>query len=934
LNKRRAVTKIFFCSIFLLFLFQTSLSYGQFKKDPSTISRNSQEIRDLIGINSEYGNIPLHFIPNKGQVSPEALFYAKTPGYTLWITEEGFVFDQIGINNKHDVSRFHFLGASKNCEVIPINYSDYKVNYIQGRNPSQWLSNIVTSTAVLYKKIYNNIDLKVYGKEKQVEYDFIVKPEGEVGDIRFTFPDAPRTRIDRRGNLLIRTRLGKIKHFRPVGYQIIEGQHIKVDTEFKRIKKNTYGFNTGKFNPNYNVIIDPMTLVYSTYLGGSSTEEGYGIALDSSGNAYVTGYTKSTDFPTTLNPVDTADSEEDVFVTKFNASGNALVYSTYISGSKQDWGKGIAVDTSGNAYVTGFTKSTNFPTTPNPIDGDLGYTSAYDADAFVLKLNSTGSTLLYSTYLGGSKYDQGDAIALGSDNSVYITGYTNSTNFPPVNAYDSVYGGDWYDAFVTKINAAGDAIVYSTYLGGGKLDMGHGIAVNSSGNAYIVGRTESTNFPPKNAYQSTHQGYTPDDGDDAFVTKLSSSGSTLEYSTYLGGSNDDYGYSIDVDSSGNAYVTGRTSSTNFPTSNHYQGNKSGPDAFVTKFTSSGALSYSTYLGGGSSDSGRSIQVDSTGQAFVTGYTMSTDFPVLNAVQNNSAGGVYDTFVTKFSSAGNALVYSTYLGGSGEDEGHGIAVDSDGKTFVIGLTSSSNFPTQNYYQNTRSGSKDAFISKINYEPPKTITVTSPNGGEAWKKGAANNISWTYSGFTGDVTIDLHKGGVFPSNITTVSVDPSLYSWNIPSDQTLGSDYKVRIYQNSTEDYSNGDFSIIYNADALTSVTIEVIDSLLSPNPENIESSATTYRYYLIKDQGGAAIEQASAELILDEVYHSYFPSNVYSCEILGNGLLKLGIDFSKNTAALGHGSNLNYHPLGSSRLLHQKLFSICQSKRWCGVRHRI
>jgi uncharacterized repeat protein (TIGR01451 family) len=299
---------------------------------------------------------------------------------------------------------------------------------------------------------------------------------------------------------------------------------------------------------------------------------GVGIAVDASGNAYITGYTFSTNFPT-ASPIYGSNSW-DAFVTKINAAGTSLVYSTYLGGSDYDFGFGIAVDTSGNAYITGYTYSTNFPTV-SPIYGS----NTGAPDAFVTKINAAGSSLAYSTYLGGYRDDYGYSIAVDTPGNAYITGYTCSTNFPTASP---IYGSNAgiCDAFVTKINASGNSLVYSTYLGGSDYDYGRSIAVDTSGNAYITGNAYSTNFPTASPIYGSNAGLS-----DAFVTKIYAGGSSLSYSTYIGGNDDDRGVGIAVDASGNAYITGWTYSTNFPTVSPIYGSNSGSnDVFVAKIS--------------------------------------------------------------------------------------------------------------------------------------------------------------------------------------------------------------------------------------------------------------------------------------------------------------------------------------------------------------
>ncbi len=399
------------------------------------------------------------------------------------------------------------------------------------------------------------------------------------------------------------------------------------------------------------------TLVYSTYLGGSGYyNQGNGIAVDSYGNAYVTGWTTSIDFPT-VSPIQAhygGGGAGTVFVTKINASGNALLYSTYLGGSGSEAGQAIAVDTFGNAYITGSTESTDFPTV-SPIQGSYGG----NGDAFIAKVNPSGNSLVYSTYLGGKGGDSAGGIAVDSDGNVYVVGGTNSSDFPLVTPIQGSYGRGEGDAFITKINAAGNGFVYSTYLGGSADDFGRGVAVDSIGNAYIVGSTSSINFPTVSPIQGSNAG-----GDeDVFVTKINSSGSALVYSTYLGGSGQEEGSAIAVDTLGNAYITG--------------------------------------------------------------YTRSSNFPVASPIQN-SLGGNYDGFVTKLNASGNNLIYSTYLGGNAWDIPIGIAVDPSGNAYVTGYTDSNNFPTSSPFQGHNAGYENAFIAKITEQLGSYTFATDPSG----------------------------------------------------------------------------------------------------------------------------------------------------------------------------------------------------------------
>ena len=507
-------------------------------------------------------------------------------------------------------------------------------------------------------------------------------------------------------------------HFRSklVDRQILDGRYVLT-------AENHVQFEFSNYDKSRPLVIDPV-LVYSTYLGGNGTDAGNGIAVGNNGEAYLTGRTTSTDFP--LDAVQpTYHGGTDAFVAKVNAEGSALVYSTYLGGSGDDEGQAAAVDSAGNAYVTGFTLSTDFPTA-----APLQRANGGSADIFVTKLNANGSALVYSTYLGGSGYDQGNGIAVDRSGNAYVTGLTDSTNLPTVKPYQATNrAGASGTAFVAKINAGGSALVYSTYLGGTTTDEAFGIAVDGAGDAYVTGSTASTNFPTVNPFQATNQANSLFSGTNAFVTKLNAMGSDLIYSTYLGGfagaNGSDAGAAIAVDGSGNAYITGAAASSNFPTvnalqpSNHCAGDPS-TNVFVSKFNVTGsALLYSTYLGGSGGafgcDFGKGISVDSSGNAYLTGMTRSSNFPTTaNAPQTTvtpGPQGVQTAFVTEFNAAGSALVYSTYLGGSGGDSGNAIAVDTSGNAYVTGGTGSTNFPTADPFQSTLQGASNAFVTKV-------------------------------------------------------------------------------------------------------------------------------------------------------------------------------------------------------------------------------
>ena len=427
----------------------------------------------------------------------------------------------------------------------------------------------------------------------------------------------------------------------------------------------------------------------------------------------MTGETSSTDFPT-MGPHQPANAGvTDAFVAKLNPAGSALVYSTYLGGTGVDVGQGIAVDAAGDAYVTGLTASTDFPTMAPLQPANAGGAD----DVFLAKFDPAGGGLIFSTYLGGNQSDEAQGIALDSTGA-YLTGVTNSPNFPLVHALQG-FGGGNQDAFVAKVNTTGSTLVYSTYLGGSDSDTGYGIAVDSGHSAYVTGQTDSTNFPTLNPFQPAIGGT-----HDAFVSKLNDAGSGLVYSTYLGGTGFERGHGIAVDSSHAAYAVGETDSSDFPTASPFQPAPGGavPDAYITKLAPAGNTPvYSSFLGGSGGDGAQAVAVDSAGKAFITGWTDAPDFPRVGAFQNTYGGGGLNAFVTNVNAAGSALVYSSYLGGSGTsgDQGLGIAVDSSGSAYLTGSTDSSNFPTVAPLQAANAGGGDAFVTKIGLRPTAVL-----------------------------------------------------------------------------------------------------------------------------------------------------------------------------------------------------------------------
>lgn len=667
--------------------------------------------------------MPLSFTENRGQWDPQALYKAEAGGAAFWFCKDEVVYQftrdtkELLENpamkgrefapdrrrpDKFNHPRYkkeslavhaRFIGANPDAEIHPKDRLGYDCNYFIGNIPAKWRSDVPNYAGLVYKNLYPGIDLRFYGDGAGMKYDFTVVSGSDISQIRIKYDGVEKLSIAANGELEASTLFGPVYENIPEIYQEINGNRENRGGRYILRGDGVYGFEVEDYDPNYPLVIDPL-LVYSTYLGGNYLDCGWGISVDSSGAAYITGETYSSDFPTE-NPYQIHQSGNDVFVTKLSPSGNRLVYSTYLGGSGPDAGMSIAVDNSGAAYVTGEAYSPNFPT-HNPFQTYQG-----GEDAFLTKLSPFGNALVYSTYLGGEDIDLGFDISVNGSGQAYVTGLTYSSDFPVQNPFQ-MYQGD-ADGFVTRFSASGNSLIYSTYLGGNDTDWGWGIAIDSRGAAFITGDTQSRDFPTRSPYQLYGE------NGDAFVTKLSASGNAPIYSTFLGGSSTEWGYDIAVDSSGAAYATGVTLSPDFPTQDPLQQYQGYEDIYVTKLSVSGnSLIYSTFLGGSGSDWGWGISVDKSGAAYVTGSTQSQDFPTQDPYQSYQGG--YDAFITKFSAFGNSLVYSTYLGGSSDEGGQCVWLDDFGAAYITGETYSSNFPIQNPFQTDRNN-EDAFVTKL-------------------------------------------------------------------------------------------------------------------------------------------------------------------------------------------------------------------------------
>ena len=756
-------------------------------KDQPTICNSQPEETTNANVLQSFSRLPLYFIENQGQINTQALYYTKKGNQSVYFTKERMVFvflrkqiledkNQYAIFRKHEgiskditvapekrekkgnllkgnanrslerlVFSLSFENSNKDLLVKGEVKQKGRVNYFTGNDKRKWRTNIPTYKGVVYQDIYKGIDLRVFGNGNALEYEFKINPGANPENILLSYEGINGLRTNEHGELIVETAFGELKESRPYLYQVINGEKVKVEGEFK-IKKGShqpfgqlssgnnqstvskgqqsYGFQIDLYNSDYPLIIDP-TLLYSTYLGSNDEDGSGGIVVDDIGNVYVTGGAGSDDFPTVNAIHDRHSGGFDVFITKLNPSGDTFLFSTFLGGNADDGGFGLALDDANNVYIIGDSESSDFPTVNAIQDRHRGGFR----DAIILKLNSSGDTLLFSTFLGGTEDDSGNAIAVDDINNVYVTGFSKSIDFPTINAIQDRHRGG-FDIFMTKLNSSGDTLLFSTFLGGTEDDFGIGIAVDDINNVYVAGASESSDFPTVNAIQDSYNGFK-----DAIVLKLNSSGDTLLFSTYLGGRRPDQASAIDVDDINNVYVTGFSDSFDFPTTeNAIQGSLDAkpdtipidPDAFITKLNPSGdTLLFSTYLGGSFWDVGNAIAVDDTKNVYITGISESFDFPTTaNATQVSINGPrkTLDAFITKLNSSGDTLLFSTFLGGTDNDGGWGITVDDMKNVYVIGDTRSNNFPILNPIDDTSNGFWDVFVAKISLDDITTPTPT--------------------------------------------------------------------------------------------------------------------------------------------------------------------------------------------------------------------
>jgi predicted outer membrane repeat protein len=715
-----------------------------------------------ISVDRDFGKMPLYFIENQGQLDTEVDFYVQGSDKTLYFTPQGVTFALAGKKEKAKseetqrwVVKLDFVGANPDVRPRGEDRQEAVISYFKGQG-EDWKAGLPTYGRIVYPELWDGIDLVYSGSVNKLKYEFVVKPGADTKQIRLAYRGAGNVTLKETGELMVETPMGRFADAAPYAYQEIDGQREAVSMAYTLKTKSSedsfeYVFDIGPYDTKRPLILDPVVLVYCGYIGGDDWDGGNGIAVDDANNAYVTGYTRSGEpnFPAVVGPDLGYNWGTDAFVAKVKADGTGLLYCGYIGGTNDEYGNGIVVDDANNAYVVGWTESTQangFPVTVGP---DLTHNGGtYFGDAFVAKVKADGTGLLYCGYIGGTNDEYGNGIAVDDANNAYVVGWTESTQangFPVVVGPDLTHNGG-RDVFVAKVKAvpteSANPLVYCGYIGGTGEDEGHGIAVDNANYAYVTGYAMSSqaSFPVVVGPDLTHNG-----GCDAFVAKVKANPNQgpgpaftpgLIYCGYIGGNVWDNGFGIAVDDANNAYVTGGTGSSEAtfpvvigPDLTYNDIVSSSTDAFVAKVKAdpnqgpgpafTPGLIYCGYIGGGSSDEGRGIALDDFGNAYVTGYTWSSEatFPEFIGPILTYSGGMCDAFVSQVNAAGTGLAYCGYIGGLYWDYGNGIAVDAYSNAYVAGQTynNQATFPVvvgPDLKFNGKDKS-DAFVAKISH-----------------------------------------------------------------------------------------------------------------------------------------------------------------------------------------------------------------------------
>jgi len=732
---------------------------------------------DNTAIPENFGKLPLYFIENQGQVHDDVAYYIKGADKTLYFTNQGVTFTLTGKGDgkeKRWSTKLDFVNANRKVKPIGAVRQDAVFSYFKGK-PEDWKVGLPTYTKLIYEDIWPGIDLVYSGTVNELKYEFVVNPGADPKQIQLAYRGVSDLSVAESGALQINTPISSFEDGTPYAYQVLDGEKIEVTMAYAPSQKNDedlwlYGFQVGTYDSNQPLILDPVVHVFCGYIGGGEREYGRDIVLDAQGDIYVTGctYSDGSTFPVTAGPDLTFNGYADAFVAKIDAAGTALIYCGYIGGANYDAGQSIAVDQHGYAYITGTTYSdeTSFPVVHGP---DKTYNGTTDPDAFVARINISGTGLPYCGYIGGTGNDYGNGIAVDSDKCAYITGTTGSsgTSFPVQVGPDFTFNGI-LDGFIAKVEVGGYGLEYCGYIGGNSSDGANDIAVDASGNAFIAGHSESdeTTFPVVVGPSLTYEGL-----GDAFVAQVNASGASLVYCGYIGGEAYDNAEDIALDSAGRAYIAGRTESeaNSFPVKvGPYLQYKGSGDAFVAKVKKSGAgLIYCGYLGGVFDDRAKGIAVDAQGSAYLTGSTSSPEitFPVMDG-PDLTFNGDRDAFIAKVNPQGSDYDFCGYIGGDGYDIGESLTVSTSGEIYVTGTTDSTQytFPiTQGPDITYNGGLSDAFVTMIH--ATQDLFVDDDNVSGPWTGSADHPFQQIQDGidaaFEGDAVLVLP--GTYVENI---------------------------------------------------------------------------------------------------------------------------------------------------------------------------
>jgi hypothetical protein len=771
-------------------------------------------------INEAFGKLPLYFVENRGQADDRVAYYIEGKDKSIWFTSEGLTYSiteraddksgereklqPVALNLSGEVTsrpekwsvKLDFIDANPKVRPVGREQTPTTFSYFKGQR-QDWKRGLKTYSSVVYENLWDGIDLIYSGTVNRMKYSFVVRPGADPAQIKLAYRGASEVRVNGQGELEVHTPVGGFKDDSPVSFQEIAGRQVEVATQFKLSQNGLqpsatgdateYGFELGQYDRTRELVIDPAVLIYCGYIGGSDSDEGNGIAIDSAGNTYITGNTRSNQdsFPVTVGP----DTEfngignydpriGDCFIAKLNAQGTALVYCGYIGGSGNDYGKAIAVDAAGNAYVAGSTNSTElapgaFPVTVGP-DTTFNNLGAPRYDAFVAKINAQGDGLDYCGYIGGSGSDVAFGLAIDGNGYAYVVGHTDSTQsnpgaFPVSGGPDLTHNGG-RDGFIAKVDASGTSLNYCGYIGGSGLDDCQSVAIDRFGWAYAVGFTGSdqNSFLLSVGPDLTFNG----GAEDGFVTKVSPSGS-LGYSGYIGGSETDECRAVAVDNLGQVYITGKTHSNEatFPVQGQLgQFYNGGGDAFLARPAANGsALELCAYLGGSEFDQGSAIAVSASFNVYVAGVTYSSDFFTAGG-PDSSFNGTSDGFITKFNTALTGISYSGFLGGADIDYINDIALDRFGNAYVTGYAKSAELPKGGRFpvlvgpDLSYNGEGDAYVAKISEcEVSCPADITRDN--DLNQCGAVVNFS-TPQSTCGQVTCSPVSGTFFPVGATPV------------------------------------------------------------------------------------------------------------------------------------------------------------------------